>query len=380
MDRFTCINCGLSISERDFGSDGSFCPNCGVRLEYYKLRFTGTAGEYFRIWIVNTFLTILTLGIYAAWAKVRTRQYFYRHTILHNQSFDYTANPLVILKGHLIIGGGMLLYYFTEAYNPTYSVVIVGIFYLVLPFLIYKSLRFFARNSAFRNIRFRFFGTLGESYKTYLLFPILIPFTLGLIIPYWAFRQKKYFFSNIAFGTSTNLFEGRSRPFYKYYGITLLIGIAILIVFSMLMGFFFSGLSSAIKAPVAEGKSFNSLIVVIIFSMYLAMLILYTFVQQYLYANLMNYCWGQSTLWKLRFQSTLKVHQLLWIRISNIIAIIFSLGLLIPWAKVRRTRYILNNLRIITDQSLDGFTAAVEPDESYYGEAATDFFDIEIGL
>lgn len=114
--------------------------------------------------------------------------------------------------------------------------------------------------------------------------------------------------------------------------------------------------------------------------MYLAMLILYTFVQQYLYANLMNYCWGQSTLWKLRFQSTLKVHQLLWIRTSNIIAIIFSLGLLIPWAKVRRTRYILNNLRIITDQSLDGFTAAVEPDESYYGEAATDFFDIEIGL
>ncbi len=28
-----------------------------------RLRFTGTGGEYFRIWIVNLFLTVLTLGI-----------------------------------------------------------------------------------------------------------------------------------------------------------------------------------------------------------------------------------------------------------------------------------------------------------------------------
>ncbi|RYZ95608.1 MAG: DUF898 family protein, partial [Proteobacteria bacterium] len=32
------------------------------------LEFRGQAGEFFRIWIVNTLLTILTLGIYSAWA------------------------------------------------------------------------------------------------------------------------------------------------------------------------------------------------------------------------------------------------------------------------------------------------------------------------
>jgi hypothetical protein len=36
-----------------------------------RLRFTGTAGEYFRIWIVNLFLTVLTLGIYSAWTLLR---------------------------------------------------------------------------------------------------------------------------------------------------------------------------------------------------------------------------------------------------------------------------------------------------------------------
>lgn len=39
-------------------------------------RFTGTGSEYFRIWIVNWLLTLLTLGIYSAWAKVRRIQFF----------------------------------------------------------------------------------------------------------------------------------------------------------------------------------------------------------------------------------------------------------------------------------------------------------------
>ncbi len=39
--------------------------------------FTGRGGEYFRIWIVNILLILLTLGIYSAWATVRKRLYFY---------------------------------------------------------------------------------------------------------------------------------------------------------------------------------------------------------------------------------------------------------------------------------------------------------------
>jgi hypothetical protein len=45
-------------------------------------QFTGRAGEFFKIWIVNVLLTIVTLGIYSAWAKVRTTGYFYSHTRL----------------------------------------------------------------------------------------------------------------------------------------------------------------------------------------------------------------------------------------------------------------------------------------------------------
>ena len=42
------------------------------------VEFTGNAGEYFKIWIVNIALTVVTLGVYSAWAKVRKLRYFYK--------------------------------------------------------------------------------------------------------------------------------------------------------------------------------------------------------------------------------------------------------------------------------------------------------------
>ena len=68
----------------------------------YPVEFTATAGEYFRIWIVNLALTILTLGIYSAWAKVRKKRYFYSHTLIDGECFEYRANPVAILKGRII--------------------------------------------------------------------------------------------------------------------------------------------------------------------------------------------------------------------------------------------------------------------------------------
>ena len=40
------------------------------------LSFNGSGMEYFKIWIVNVLLTIITLGLYHPWAKVRNHRYF----------------------------------------------------------------------------------------------------------------------------------------------------------------------------------------------------------------------------------------------------------------------------------------------------------------
>ena len=41
-----------------------------------SLVFKGTTRDYFRLWIVNLCLTLFTLGIFSAWAKVRKKRYF----------------------------------------------------------------------------------------------------------------------------------------------------------------------------------------------------------------------------------------------------------------------------------------------------------------
>ena len=60
---------------------------------------------------------------------------------------------------------------------------------------------------------------------------------------------------------------------------------------------------------------------------------------------------------------------------------LLSFGLLIPWAKVRRTRYIVENLAVVMGEGdLDAFVADESNYQSSLGDVATDALDIDIGL
>lgn len=151
--------------------------------KHYPMQFTGTGGEYFVIRIVNIALTLVTLGIYSAWAKVRTLRWFYGHTLLDNQSFSYLATPMQILKGRLIAVAALVAYYAASYFAPLLAGVLLIALFLTLPWIAVASLRFRARISAYRGLRFDFTGKLGEATVIYLLLPILVLFTLGLILP-----------------------------------------------------------------------------------------------------------------------------------------------------------------------------------------------------
>src|SRR4051812_18779611 len=83
-------------------AQSGYVPDARGEESRYPVEFTASAGEYFRIWMVNLALTILTPGIYSAWAKVRKKRYFYGHTRIDGDNFDYRANPIAILKGRVI--------------------------------------------------------------------------------------------------------------------------------------------------------------------------------------------------------------------------------------------------------------------------------------
>ena len=68
------------------------------------------------------------------------------------------------------------------------------------------------------------------------------------------------------------------------------------------------------------------------------------------------------------------------LQIVNLLAIIFSLGLLSPWAKVRRTQYILSNMTVISNGGLEDVVADVHEEQNAVGDAVTDYFNVDFGL
>ncbi|MGH8445863.1 MAG: YjgN family protein, partial [Solimonas sp.] len=155
-------------------------------------RFNGSGGEYFGIWIVNLLLTLLTLGLYSPWAKVRRLQYFYRNTELAGSSFEYHGRPLAILRGRLIAFGLLLVYHFATTYISIWTLVALAVLGLVLPWLLRNALRFRAHYSSYRGLRFSFRGSLGGAYAVFLGYALLAFFTAYLAAPLFHQRLKRY--------------------------------------------------------------------------------------------------------------------------------------------------------------------------------------------
>ena len=99
----------------------------------YPVRFLGTGSEYFRIWIVNLLLTIVTLGIYSAWAKVRRLKYMYRNTQIADSSFDYHGSPIAILKGRLMALVLLIAYNFSFQLSLIAGVVTLAFLAAIFP-------------------------------------------------------------------------------------------------------------------------------------------------------------------------------------------------------------------------------------------------------
>ena len=66
------------------------------------VKFHGEGKTYFGIWLTNLLLTILTFGIYGAWAKVRTQQFMLGSIEMDGHRLRYHAKPMQILVGRLI--------------------------------------------------------------------------------------------------------------------------------------------------------------------------------------------------------------------------------------------------------------------------------------
>lgn len=338
--------------------------------QYLPFFFTGNAREYFGIWIVNTLLKIVTLGIYSPWAKVRKRQYFYGNTLLDDTNFDYLANPIALLKGWLIGAAFFIAYSVGSNYSPIAGMGFGLVLFFLVPWVIVRSRLFNNRNSAHRNIRFNFRPAYAEAYKVYAWLPLLSVFTAGLLTPYVYYRQKRFMMENNSFGRSFFGFDAQAKDFYilalKTFGIAVLCFGGFMAV-STFLGVNMLPVDAAMPQVVG-------------IALPLLMMTGYFFLIAYVYVRSANLTWNGTHIGKNRFVSTMRVRDMTWIMFSNILASVLSVGLLIPWATVRLAKYRLENLSLQAVGDLDHYRNGDFEKTGAAGEEIGDIFGVDFGI
>ena len=342
-------------------------------LAEYRFEFTGRTAEYFRIWAVSLCLSLATLGVYSAWGKVRKRRYLYAHTRLDGSGFDYRASPLAILKGRAIaialFGGFALAAHFV----PVVQAVLFALLVLLAPWIVVASSRFNARNTAFRNVAFAFDGSVGEAAKVLLGFGAIAIVTAGLGWPWFRMRRARFIVERHRFGATPFRADLVAGGFVVAY----------LLAFLVLVGI---GVVAMIGAGVASMVTMAGTEVpreppaVVIFTPVIAIYAAYLIAFAYLRARVGNLTLNGTIVGALRCRSTLRARDLVWLYGSNVVAVLVTLGLAVPWVTLRMARYRAEKLMMVGAASLEAFAAAPGAAGTATGSEVSDLFDVDVSL
>jgi len=336
----------------------------------WRFRFSGDGGEYFRIWIVNLLLSIVTLGIYSAWAKVRREQYFHRHLWLEESAFDYHGQPQAILKGRFIALGLLGIVSIAQRISPAaYGLTLLCLLPAV-PWLAIRALRFRAFNTSYRGLRFSFHGTYGEAFRVFVLYGLLAMFTLWIAFPVWYRRLRQFIFSNLRFG---------GGEFDCTVGVGQIYGAVLVPALLTIGALFLSGIflgSIGRGGPMRGGAIFGMIFIIlpVIFIGFQAVIV------PWIGGRLINAVWGSVRLEQNHFRSSLLAGRYIALTLGNWLLIIVTLGLYFPWARVRMARYRAEALSIEATGDLDAFVAGECQTAAAIGDETAEMFDLDIGL
>lgn len=331
--------------------------------------FTGSGAEYFRIWIVNLLLTILTLGIYSAWAKVRREQYFHRNTLLAGSGFDYLGQPLAILKGRLIAWGLVVLLGVAQHFSPPLYGILLLVALPLVPWLLMRSMKFRATNTAYRGLRFRHRGTYGQAAAAMLGHGLLSVVTLGLWTPMWMRAMKRFQLGGLSFGDADFSCEPPAGGFYRTY---LVAGLMMVVPMA-------AGVAAIVAVARPGGGQGVGAFAAAALLPFVFGVVLVALVRPYLAVRLANLTWNATRVGAHRFASTLALGPYARLVAGNFVLLLLTLGFYWPWAKVRETDYRLRHLSI-EGADLDAFVAQAEAASSAVGEEIVDAFDIDVAL
>ncbi len=379
-------------------------PTLATTVRHLPIEFTGSGSEYFRIWIVNLLLLVVTLGLYWPWAKVRRLRYFWGNTLVDGDPLGFHGNPRQMFKGWMLVGVLFGLYNWASNFSAVAGVVAFLVLAGLWPALWRSSMMFRMANTSWRGLRFRFTGSLQDAYAVFLpLLLSVLPFVLlvqfspdrhkGAAPPSWVvgaalvmtvvvvgalpwllWRMKAYQHRHYAIGELQTDFRAPVKSFYALAAKPLLVVVGLVGVGALLVWAFISS-STDTRAALVPLLRWMPVVLLLCWGLLMFGL------SPWFTTRLQNLVWTKTGNSRMRFVSELSFPRMFWLSTKNGVLIALTLGLYWPFAAIAKARLRLDAVHIRSVTDLQALLAVdIGGPQEAVGDAAGDFFGMDVGL
>ena len=331
--------------------------------------FAGRPGEYARLWLVNLFLTLLTCGFYAPWARVRAQRYFLRRTLVAGECMDYHASPSGLLPRYVLTCGLVAGVAGAWAGSRLAGMVALSLALAVLPLLVYMNLTHRVAHISWAMRRLSFDGRFQGVYQAlwaplaggglvaWLLMAALAwnqPggwFAWGMVAALWGLAMPTFVWVYFQY-RQHHLVMGPVRLMWKAERMAVVMLFIRTLAWLATVSMMVVGLGAVVLAGVLTLKGRVSTLVLVSCLSALGGLVM-SAVLPYAQARLQNLVWSKTGNRYLRFRSRLSVQRYVALQMRSAVLLVLTLGLYWPWAVVAarrmRTEALVVWARVETD-------------------------------
>lgn len=346
------------------------------------LQFRGKGSELFWIYLKNICFTILTLGMYSFWGKVRVREYLWSNTCLWGEPFEYTGTGKELFISFLIVLPALIVFTFVYQWllgiAPMFAIIAMPLLlFFLLYFAVYRTIRYRLTRTKWRGIR----GNLGGSATRFAcmatLYMLMGICSLGLLIPWAIARTASYQMNNVHFGNHRTHFTGTARALYVPY-FMLLGGIIALAAAIFGIGYLTIDPKSMQRAYGPYGITDPTPFIMIGLG-YLAFIIGVFLIQSFFEAAVARWFFGNMAFRNIRMRSVLQGSALFSVRLVNIFLLLLTVGLAYAWTRVRMLRLTINAVRFSGPAEIDTLVQDTLPAPKR-GEGLLEALDVDLAL
>lgn len=382
-------------------------------IKAYPLEFTGTGGEYFRVWFVNLLLSIVTLGLYTPLARRRTAQYFYGHTMVAGSPLEFTAQARRMLFGFMLFVALYIAFRIAAETGQTNAVGMMMLGGAILaPYFWGSAMRFRFNATRWRGVRLQFTASWGEVYRASLpafLFalvafgavtqigvlaapkeashPVGLMVGIGVgaaIIAVLCAIKLEYNYKSLMvargrIGGQPGRWKPQYGDFVRIWLATLGVFIAASLLVGGAIGLALGGSFAMLKGMHKGGLFAIVMVILTMIAVFFLMFLVSAPARAYREARMFRLVWSNIGVSQVaRFKCNLKPWRYVRLRVKNVLLTLLTLGFYRPFARLSEYRMKAQSVTLHVKGGLDQLVGQLAREEQAVGDAIADAVGLEL--